>query len=174
MFPKHFLFTTPTTLCKYFVVNMNSRLDWLLINCLPYLLPGYYVYMRERRDQLRSMYPEMPFYEIIRQLAQEWNNMDREVKQVLRQTPPCLLHPLLNPEFISIFPEIPGFSRSRQTKLWARNERIQEDWTVQKYEQKEEEESGRGPTKFHPGHEYDRSQCNDHCQQFVQFSNDEF
>ncbi|XP_035714693.1 high mobility group protein 20A isoform X2 [Folsomia candida] len=42
---------------------------------------GYYVYMRERRDQLRSMYPEMPFYEIIRQLAQEWNNMDREVKQ---------------------------------------------------------------------------------------------
>ena len=38
--------------------------------------------MRERRDQLRSMYPEMPFYEIIRQLAQEWNNMDREVKQV--------------------------------------------------------------------------------------------
>lgn len=43
---------------------------------------GYYVYMRERRDQLRSMYPEMPFYEIIRQLAQEWNNMDREVKQV--------------------------------------------------------------------------------------------
>ncbi len=43
---------------------------------------GYYVYMRERRDQLRSMYPEMPFYEIIRQLAQEWNNMDREIKQV--------------------------------------------------------------------------------------------
>ncbi|CAL8141762.1 unnamed protein product [Orchesella dallaii] len=42
---------------------------------------GYYVYMRERRDQLRSMYPEMPFYEIIRQLAQEWNNMDREIKQ---------------------------------------------------------------------------------------------
>lgn len=38
--------------------------------------------MRERRDQLRSMYPEMPFYEIIRQLAQEWNNMDREIKQV--------------------------------------------------------------------------------------------
>ncbi|CAG7818290.1 unnamed protein product [Allacma fusca] len=42
---------------------------------------GYYVYMRERRDQLRSMYPEMPFYEIIRQLAQEWNNMDRDIKQ---------------------------------------------------------------------------------------------
>jgi hypothetical protein len=27
------------------------------------------------------MYPEMPFYEIIRQLAQEWNNMDRDIKQ---------------------------------------------------------------------------------------------
>lgn len=31
---------------------------------------------------LRALYPEMPFYEIIRQLAQEWNNMDREIKQV--------------------------------------------------------------------------------------------
>lgn len=62
--------------------NGENKKSFVMIIKVIWFFAGYYVYMRERRDQLRSMYPEMPFYEIIRQLAQEWNNMDREVKQV--------------------------------------------------------------------------------------------
>jgi hypothetical protein len=64
--------------------SYKSSLEFMFLFFL-IIFVGYYVYMRERRDQLRSMYPEMPFYEIIRQLAQEWNNMDREIKQVRKR-----------------------------------------------------------------------------------------
>lgn len=37
--------------------------------------------MRERREQLRSIFPDKPIREIVSQLAQEWNNMEGSIKQ---------------------------------------------------------------------------------------------
>lgn len=47
------------------------------------MLIGYIRYLNDRRDQFRAENPSLPFAEITKVLATEWNQLPADKKQVI-------------------------------------------------------------------------------------------
>lgn len=47
------------------------------------IFTGYIRFLNDRRDQFRSENPNLPFAEITKELAAEWNQLPADKKQVI-------------------------------------------------------------------------------------------
>lgn len=48
-----------------------------------YIFSGYIRFLNDRRDQFRAENPNLPFAEITKVLATEWNQLPADKKQVI-------------------------------------------------------------------------------------------
>lgn len=50
---------------------------------------GYVRFLNERREQIRTQHPDLPFPEITKMLGAEWSKLQLSEKQVLPPGEPC-------------------------------------------------------------------------------------
>jgi len=60
-----------------FIVSKNRLIIYIFI------FIGYIRFLNDRRDQFRSENPNLPFAEITKVLATEWNQLPADKKQVI-------------------------------------------------------------------------------------------